>query len=114
MNEGKLVLRHTPLGVIPHLREHLLHVGEAKLVCRISIGFFAGERCRDNALSILGWNFLGWSGVDLGLDRGGKRRMMLALKIVVCWTALSCTLGPCINLLFCHRLRRYPKLPTMG
>lgn len=27
MNEGKLVLRHTPLGVIPHLREHLLHVG---------------------------------------------------------------------------------------
>ena len=27
LNEGKLVLRHTPLGVIPHLREHLLHVG---------------------------------------------------------------------------------------
>jgi hypothetical protein len=72
MNEGKLVLRHTPLGVIPHLREHLLHVGEAKLVCRISIGFFAGERCRDNALSILGWNFLGWSGVDLGGRSRGK------------------------------------------
>jgi hypothetical protein len=30
MNEGKLVLRHTPLGVIPHLVENPLYIKETQ------------------------------------------------------------------------------------